>query len=376
MDKRKLPLVVLFCGLLAGGSLLTFLLPRAPFSEREKRYLQAAPDLTVDRLLDGSFTADVEKYMADHLPLREELVGLSAYFDLGAGRNGSRGVYLGREDWLFLKPVEAEGKDLDKNLESLGDFAYESGLPASILAVPTAGGVQTDYLPALHQTYRDAQLLEAVRQGLEGRADWVDLMTVFGNRRQESLFYRTDHHWTSRGAYLAYAAFMESKGMEPLSESAFQVTAREGFYGTCYAKSGYWGVAPDTLEVWENPNLSVRVTVSDEDGGEPAVQDSPFFLERLDEADKYPVFLNGNHGLVRLENPEADGGRLLVVKDSYAHCLIPFLVAHYSRIDMIDLRYFKKQRVTEYLKENPCDELLFVYGLDSLCTDKTLRWLQ
>ncbi|MCI8360587.1 MAG: hypothetical protein HFE86_04515 [Clostridiales bacterium] len=375
MDKRKLPLVILFCGLLAGGSLLTFLLPVKDFSPREKRYLQPLPRLTPDRLLDGDFTADVEKYMADHLPLREELVGLSAYFELAAGRNGSRGVYLGREERLFLKPVEAEERDLTQNLEALGNFAQASGLPASILAVPTAGAVQTGQLPAVHRPYQDAQLLETIRQGLEGKIDWVELLAPFSDLRQETLYYRTDHHWTSQGAYTAYAAFMEEKGAAPLPPSAFRVSQREGFYGTCYAKSGYWGVSPDTVEVWENPALSVRVTVSDEDGGETAVQDGPFFFDRLDEADKYPVFLNGNHSLVRLENPEVTGGRLLVVKDSFAHCLVPFFAAHYSRIDMIDLRYFKKQRLSDYLRENPCDELLFVYGLDSLCTDKSLRWL-
>lgn len=376
MDKRKLPLVILFCGLLAGGSLMTLLLPADSFSEREKRYLQAAPSLTPDRLLDGSYTADVEKYMADHLPLREELVGLSAYFDLAWGRNGSRGVYLGREDWLFVKPVEARDADLNKNLEALRNFARASGLPASMLAVPTAGAVQTDYLPALHRPYEDARLLDAVRQGLGDGVGWVELLTLFTDRRREALYYRTDHHWTSRGAYLAYTAFMEKEGRAFLPESAFRVTGREGFYGTSYAKSGYWGVAPDTIEVWENPKLSARVTVYDEDGGQPTVQDSPFFFGRLDQADKYPVFLDGNHGLVRLENPDAQGGRLLVVKDSFAHCLVPFLAAHYSRIDMIDLRYFKKQSVSGYLAENPCDELLFVYGLDSLCTDKSLRWLK
>ena len=132
---------------------------------------------------------------------------------------------------------------------------------------------------------------------------------------------------------------------------------------------------PDALEIWENPDLQARVSIYDDNRTEPIESDSLFFTGHLEEGDQYPVFLDGNHSLVRIENPAAEGGRLLVVKDSFAHCLVPFLAAHYSRIDMIDLRYFKRQTVTDYLAENPCDEVLFVYGLESLATDMSLRLL-
>ena len=117
------------------------------------------------------------------------------------------------------------------------------------------------------------------------------------------------------------------------------------------------------------------MTVWDDNKPAPTAQDGLFFRAHLAEDDKYPVFLDGNHGRVRIETGSS-GGRLLVVRDSFAHCLAPFLAEHYSQIDLIDLRYFKKQTVSDYLAENPADAVLFCYGLDSLVTDKALAQLQ
>ena len=375
MQKKKIPLVILFCGWLAALPLLTCLLPAEDFSEREKRYLQKAPDLSLRSLLKGDFMEQTEDYMADHYPAREAMVGLSAYFDLFTGRNGSRDVYLGRDGWLFPKPVHPDNQDYAKNLAALRQFAETCGRPVSLMAVPTAGGVVTDKLPAVHLPYEDGELLQTARQALAGAVEWIDLYGLFEARQDEGLYYRTDHHWTSRGAYLAYEAFGQARGWEPLPEEAFGVTSHGGFYGTSYAKSGYWAVEPDALEIWENSDLQARVSIYDDNRTEPIESDSLFFTGHLEEGDQYPVFLDGNHSLVRIENPAAEGGRLLVVKDSFAHCLVPFLSAHYSRIDMIDLRYFKRQTVTDYLAENPCDEVLLVYGLESLATDNSLRFL-
>lgn len=99
------------------------------------------------------------------------------------------------------------------------------------------------------------------------------------------------------------------------------------------------------------------------------------FYQYLEQADKYPVFLSGNHARVHIETDAQSDKRLLVIKDSYAHALAPFLAEEYRTIDLIDLRYFKRQTISDWLRENPADEILFVYGLSSLTQDKNLQWL-
>ena len=373
--KSKLPLVVTFCLLLAAVPGLLLLLPQKDFSEKEKRYLQSPPVFTADQVLQGEFMEDAEKYLADHFPGREGLVGLWNYFSLYTGRNGQNGVYLGKNNWLFPTPVESDPKDFEKNLAAIRDFSEKADRPVALLAVPSAGSVYPALLPDLHADYPDQTLLSQAQDFLSPYVEWLSISSSLESHTEEGVFYRTDHHWTSLGAYLAYTAFMEAKGRTPLPASAFEKERYNGFYGTSYSKSGLWGVPPDTIEVWKNPALRVQVTVYDENKSQPVESDNPFFTEHLDEQDKYSVFLDGNHSLVRIENPTAEGGRLLLVKDSFAHCLAPFLAAHYSRIDMIDLRYFKGQSVEAYMAEHNFDQILLVYGLDSLATDKSLRWL-
>ena len=112
----------------------------------------------------------------------------------------------------------------------------------------------------------------------------------------------------------------------------------------------------------------------DSSGGEAISSDSYFFREQLKNDDKYPVFLDGNHSLVRIKNSNAKGGRLIVVKDSYAHAAVPFLSQNYSEIIMVDLRYYKKD-VSALVEDEKADAILLLYSIDNLATDKNLAYL-
>ena len=156
---------------------------------------------------------------------------------------------------------------------------------------------------------------------------------------------------------------------------AFSVERVQDFYGTSYSKSGLWLTPPDEIELWTNPALRTITSVYDGNSREPVVQEGMLFREYLSEADKYPVFLSGNHARIHIETNADTEKRLLVVKDSYAHSLAPFLAEEYRTIDLIDLRYFKRQTISDWLQGHPVDEILFVYGLSSLAEDKNLQWL-
>jgi hypothetical protein len=155
-------------------------------------------------------------------------------------------------------------------------------------------------------------------------------------------------------------------------ETDYTVTYHEGFYGTTWSGSGYWLTPPDRVELWD---AGVPVTVTVDDGaGETKTHNSPFFLKHLDELDQYPVYLDGNHALTTIENPNAPGGTLLVIRDSYAHCFGTFLAAQYQKVYLIDLRYFRTP-VSEFLWEHPADRMLVLYGVDNLLTDNNSAWL-
>ncbi|MCH4239104.1 MAG: DHHW family protein [Oscillospiraceae bacterium] len=374
-QKQERVLIAIFLLLIFGFSVTFWLLPKSSFSAEEKRALQPAPEFSAATVGDGTFASTVESYLSDHFPLRRELVGLHAYGSLICGNNGQNGIYFGKDGWLINKPVSVNPANFQQNLDSIKDFSQKEHLPAYLMAVPTTGFIMDDELPDAHEDYPDAQLLGEAKAKTEGAVQWVNLAGVLSSHSADApLYYHTDHHWTSRGAYLAYDTFACDVGFHPMAQAAFRVRTSGGFYGTTYAKSGFWFTRPDTLEVWQNPNLTAKVEIC-EDGQQAKTSDNLFYWGQLKNEDQYPVFLNGNHSLVRLCNPNSSGKRLLIVKDSYANCLAPFLLAHYSQIDMVDLRYFRKTAASQLVKQDRLTSILFCYGLDDLVNDRNLSLL-
>lgn len=369
--------VLLFIGIIVVMQAAFWLLPRRSFSENEKRVLSEAPQIDAAGIADGSVFRSIESYLSDHFPGRELWVGTNAYLVNVEGRGATEDIVRGTDGWLFTAPVSDDRETLWDNMQAITTFAEKQSVAVSMMAVPSAGAVVSDKLPALHMPYPDADLLEEARRIAGNTLHWVDLYTDFCSAEQpERLYYHTDHHWTSEGAYRAYCLLMEELGQSSVPRDDFTVEQICGFYGTSYSKSGLWLTEPDTLELWTGSDIQAVTTVYDANRADPVTREGMFFREYLEDADKYPVFLSGNHARVHIETNADSGKRLLVIKDSYAHALAPFLVEEYSTIDLIDLRYFKQQTISSWLEENPADEILLVYGLSSLAEDKNLQWLE
>ncbi len=371
---RYLP-AAFFCLFLLAMMLLFFLLPKKDVSPEEKRVLQAVPQFSWNNLKDGSFGRDTENYLSDHFVGRTFFVGLNAYYDLYTGRNGANGVYKARDGYLIQTPIRLDHESLQKNLIRFADFAQKTGIPTRLLTVPSTGYILEDKLPPAHVSYHDGEILEQVSASLRGKISLINPASLFFSQSDTGrpLYYKTDHHWTSYGAYLAYTQFCIAAGIAPIPESDFQIETHSGFYGTTYSRSGLWLEAPDDIELWK-PSGSRRVQI--EENNRIAIeQDGLFFREHFSETDQYPVFLDGNHSLVRIQNPEGGGKKLLLIKDSFAHCFAPFLSAHYGEIIMVDLRYYHAP-LSDLVEKEGIDETLFLYGIANLVSDTNSIWLK
>lgn len=368
----KIPAVIFTVFLFLIG-LLYAVMPKSDYSETEKRYLQTLPKFSLQRLADGSFTEDFETFLADQTPLRKLFVSVNAYYNYAVGNNGSNGVYLGREGWLIEKPAQEQNR-LDVNVERIANFSRSAEVPVSLCVVPEKGFVYGEYLPKNSLEYRDAEYFERIAALVADKPLFVSLSDVFYESRNGApLFYKTDHHWTSAGAYLAYCEICKKIGLDATPQTDFDIEASEAFFGTSYSTSCYTLTKPDTVEIWRDRRSRGAAQVTITDSGKDTEHDNLFFTENLAVGDKYLTFLGGNHSLVRIKtgNP---GGRLLLVKDSFAHCLAPFLARHYGEIVMIDLRYYKKP-VSQLIEEERITEVMFVYGMENLAesTDIILK---
>lgn len=376
--KKYAPAIVFVLFIFSMGIAFLFT-PKKAYSTSEKRYLASFPKLTADTFLSGDFGTDFEKYLSDHMTGRNFFVGLNAYANLVQGLNGVSGKYLCSDGYIINQPLNASDNRLDENTEIIKNFAASVDVPVTMTLVPSTGYIMSGKLPANHLPYKDDVYFSEIENYFkDSKVDFVNLLNPFEEYAAsgDELYYKTDHHWTSLGAYRAYNLICQSLGFEATPEEQFAVETYGDFYGTTYSGSAFWFTAPDDIELWVNPeNTEENITVEITEGQKTTQSHSLFYKEHLSEDDKYPVYLDGNQPFVRITNTNAPEGKLIVVKDSFAHCLVPFLADNYSEIVMVDMRYYKGS-ISELIKTEEADRVLITYGIDNLATDTDLLWLK
>lgn len=374
---KYIPAVV-FLIFIYGMALWFLFSPKTDYSSSEKRYLQKFPDANVEKVLSGEFGSEFETFFADQFPQRNTWVGINAYTTLAEGNNGASGVYNCKNGYLINKPVSTDN-NLDKNVGAVVDFAKTIDAPTTVMLVPSTGYIADDVLPTFHDKYNDDEDISKISSTLsKEKIGFVDLRERFKSeyKNGSQLYYKTDHHWTTKGAYTGYQELCKALGITPIDDSTLKKDSYPDFYGTTYSSSGFWLTPPDNIEIWSNPknsdkNISVKIT----EGANVKTSGSMYFTDHLKEDDKYPVFIDGNHALTEITNTNAKNGTILLIKDSFSHSLAPFLAENYSKVVLVDLRYYKEsvsQLVSTY---NP-EQVVVLYGIDNLATDTDIVWLK
>ena len=147
-------------------------------------------------------------------------------------------------------------------------------------------------------------------------------------------------------------------------------TVTNEFYGTIYSKVNDYSLMGDSITIYTNPEDSLTVNYTDT----KEVTDSLYNLNYVNKKDKYSLFLNNLHTLIEITNETAESDReLVLIKDSYANSLVPFLTHHYKKIYVFDTRYYK-EGPSSFIKEHPgVTDVLLLYNLNTLDTDSGIR---
>ena len=356
----------LFCAFLGGVLLVSTLLPDRDFSPLENRYLQKAPAFSLDALHNGDFVEEAEAYAADHIVGRDFWVALKAWCERLSGKQESNGSYLAAGESLINRLDVPDMDQLYKNIGHLDKLVGNVDVPVHFGLIPSAAHIWADRLPAGAPTADE----QAIINDLYGRTDalTVDLSSVLAEHSGEDIYYRTDHHWTSLGAYYGYVALMNAMGLPPVSLSDYQkTTVSEEFYGTIFSSSGVRWVTPDVIDIYV-PEAGKEVTSYFTDKAEPG----ELYVEKfLGEKDKYSYFLGGNQPLCVIKGQNTDAPKVLVVRDSYADSLAPFLSESFSEVHLFDLRY-NRTSLASYVEENGIDQVVVLYSISNFATDNNL----
>ncbi|MFS0726049.1 DHHW family protein [Paenibacillus sp. 1P07SE] len=360
-------LLLIFIGAIAAANLLT---ADKTFSASENRVLAGRPEFSWHAIRSGQYTTDHERYTTDQFAFRDAWVGAKTEVDRAWGKKDSNGVYLGRDGYLLEHYTSPSADQLQDRVQAIRAFSLAAPeLRTHLLLAPTAAALMADKLPDYAPVGDQASDLSHIRRLLPASVRYVDAYAALAAHRERPLFYRTDHHWTTEGAYHAYRELGRQMGFVPQDEAAFDIRQVTGtFYGSLYSKSGYRRLEPDRMSLYlHKPEERVEVTYVDEG----RVADSLYELEHLDKKDKYAIFLNGNHGLIRIRSEAPADSKLLVVKDSYANSLIPFLTKHFGEIHVVDLRYYDEP-LLELVQEHRIRDMLILYNAKTFFEDPSI----
>lgn len=359
--KNKI-ITAFFCVFLAAVAVVPIVAPDKYYSESEKRTLSQADGVKITEFFSGKFQSSLDKYLSDQFPLRDGFVTVKTLADLAVGKREINGVYFSKDGYLIQNFSSVDEKNFSSNAEAvkkISSYAEAVGASFAMIPVPTAACVLGDKLPAFAPHADEKELISALTKS--GIAV-IDVAGALLGHSSEYIYYRTDHHFTSLGAYYAYKAYREGLALSvsPLSEYT-QETLSDEFFGTSQNKVNYPFAKSDTLTAcYKTKNHRVSYN-----GGE-YVSDSLYERAYLAGRDKYAVYLNSNQAETVIEgNGE---GKLLLIKDSYGNTFAQFPAEDYAEVHMLDLRFFKKS-VKEYIKENGITDVAVIYGLSNFAND-------
>ena len=363
-------IIGVFLGFIAAFFILRLCLPVSEFSERENRYLAQRPAFSLAALFSGRFTEDFESYTTDQFPFRDVWTTLKARCELLSGKKENNGVYFCGDGVLISRFDTPEDQVVLENAGFIDSLAENVDVPVYFALIPGAAETERSLLPENAPCGSQAEIIEKAYAA--SGAENVDMLSSLSAHSDEYIFYHTDHHWTTLGAFYGYTALCEAMGLAPAELSDYaRETVTESFYGTTYSSSGFSWVTPDTIEVFVPDDGSIEITNYRD--GEPA--ETPLYDDSfLEKKDKYSYFLGGNTPRLSIQTGH-DGPRLCVIRDSYADSLVPFLLRDFSRIDLLDLRYFKSS-LSQYIRDGGFDIVLVMYSVPNYSTDVNLFLLE
>ena len=338
------------------------------FSENENRSLAQRPAITAASLADGSWFRDASSYLADQFFGRDRWITLDTFGARLAGRHELNGVYIGAGGQLFSPPEMPDEALLAEKAAAVNDLAARTDRNVMVMLVPGAAAVQVDALPKKAPVRDQLSDITAALETLSPAVTVLDAAGPLLSHTGEYLYYRTDHHWTTDGAYLVFSACADRLCGGAPAPQFQRLTVSEDFEGTLASRAGLHQTR-DSITVYLPGDKDAQSYVYLPDTRERSA--SLYRSAALQTKDQYEVFLGGNHPLAEICTTADTGRCLLVFKDSYANCFVPFLTNAYDRILLIDPRYYYESLSTVEAAYDITD-VLFLYSADTWMTDTTL----
>ena len=374
--RAGVPLLAASALLLLGLTIANLVWPKRDMIELENRKAAQFPAFSVEALLDGRWQSGFARWMQDQFLLRDAWINTQRAADEVVFQKAEEGgILLGKDRWMFTKLFtidDATRQQTAKNVQAVAEFSARYPGKVTFLLAPSASVIYPEALPAGAPMADENALLDDIFAQVGESAAVIDLREPFTAHKDEYLYFKTDHHWTTNGAYRAYEQFCALKGLTPFDRDAHEAVTVEDFQGTHYSATRLWNVENDTITYYPLPNQMTIYNITGEAQYEPMTTENLINADKFATRDKYAAFLDGNNGYSVIEG---DGeGSILVVKDSYANSFIPYLTANYEKIGVVDFRNFK-YGLDSTIEREGYDEVLILYNFQTFIADTDLIYI-
>lgn len=365
----------IFVAILAIVFILNIIIPDSRFSPNENRMLTELPNFSPSKYFDGRFEKKAESYADDQFVFRNNLIRIKTSADVAIGKLESNGVYRCKDNYLMEK-IAVPDKHLQSTQSSMKSFKKKyNDLNMYFLLAPNAANILSGKLPFIVKEPDQDKYIEDFYTNIKSYGFTpIDVRNAFNNAKNDiQLYYRTDHHWTSDGAYLAFKTAAKTMKMHRVNGFKGYVVKND-FKGTLYSKSGFTNGKDDEIKIYlhENKRLFNDSVIY---YGDTKKKTTNFYeLDNLKKKDAYTVFGGSNHPMYTVSTPGVNQKTLLLIKDSYANSMVPFLAQNYKRVIVIDPRYYYES-IGDLIKSYNVTDVMFLYNANTFFQDDSLEML-
>lgn len=349
-------------------SLFTLMTGDREYSDNENRYLAQKPEFSIGSVADGRFMKDEEEYLSDQFFARDAMVRMRTGVDVLFGKRESNGVYIGKDGFLFNKPSAYDKKRVKLTTDAINSISELSTSIRSYIAIaPNSVEILSDLLPSFAPTQNQTKQIEKVYSKLDN-IQKIDLCTPLKAAKDpRALYYKTDHHWTADAAEIAFNAISREMKLDTSGYKYKKLAVTDSFRGTMASSSGVFS-AQDTIRITvPEPQVKYVVRYPDDNKKRASIFDS----EKLEKGSKYEVFFSGNFPEIQIETAARSDKTLMVIKDSYANCVVPMLIPYFKTIIMIDPRYYA-DNISQTIEKNNVTDILWLYNADTFLKDTSI----
>lgn len=357
--------------------IVNFIWPKQTFSQEENRMLATIPRFSFESFVNGDYLNGVNDYINDHFAFRNIYLKLNSWWEVSVmGKKENNGVYIGKDGYLFekFKYGEEEKEKVKNNVSAISNFAetmQEINIPTYFVLVPNSIYINSDKLPKNVEVPDQEEIINTVNSNVKNTKNINVTSALKEENKIKPLYFKTDHHMNSDGAYVVYREFCNTANVQPVQIKDFnKITVTNDFLGTFDSKAQLINQTPDEIFVYENEiNTNIKEAIYDKETTKSIFND-----EFLTGKDKYSYFLNGNNSRAIIKTKVDNNKKLLIIKDSYAHIMSQFLCENYSEVHFLDPRYTKFD-YKEYVQENGITDVLFLYNVSNFATDTNFKLL-